>query len=34
VHVMHHEMRELYALEDLWGDAASVEWESSFSEEN
>ena len=28
VHVMHQEMRELYALEDLWGDAVSVQWES------
>ena len=28
VHVMHHEMRELYGLEDLWGDAAAIPWES------
>ena len=28
VHVMHREMRELYALEELWGDAAPVPWES------
>jgi len=27
VHIMHQEMRELYALEELWGDAKIVEWE-------
>jgi len=26
VHVMDEEMRELYGLEDLWGDAPEVEW--------
>jgi ribosome-associated protein len=26
VHVMHHELREYYALEDLWGDAKVVDW--------
>ena len=26
IHVMHEEMRELYGLEDLWGDAEVVEW--------
>ncbi len=27
VHVMHEEMRDLYALEELWGDAAVVDWQ-------
>lgn len=27
VHVMLEDMRELYALEDLWENAATVEWE-------
>ena len=26
VHVMHQELREHYALEDLWGDARIVDW--------
>ena len=26
VHVLHTEMRELYALEDLWGDAKQLIW--------
>ncbi len=26
VHIMHRELREHYALEDLWGDAPLVEW--------
>ena len=26
VHIMHQEMRELYGLEDLWGDAKVIEW--------
>ena len=26
VHIMHQEMRDLYGLEDLWGDAKMVEW--------
>jgi ribosome-associated protein len=26
VHVFHHEMREYYQLERLWGDAARVDW--------
>ena len=32
VHVMHEEMRELYGLEELWGDAKLVDW-SGDSEE-
>lgn len=27
VHVMLEDMRELYAIEDLWGDATEVEWQ-------
>ena len=27
VHIMLEDMRNFYALEDLWGDATSVEWE-------
>ncbi|MDP0490341.1 MAG: ribosome silencing factor [Verrucomicrobiota bacterium JB023] len=26
VHILHDEMREHYALEELWGDAPSIEW--------
>ena len=29
VHIMHQEMRDLYGLEDLWGDARLVQWGSS-----
>lgn len=29
VHVMHEEMREIYCLEGLWGDAKDVKWESA-----
>jgi ribosome-associated protein len=29
VHVMHEEMREFYALEELWGDAKLVNWEAA-----
>lgn len=28
LHVMHEEMRELYGLEELWGDAKEVDWQS------
>ena len=28
VHIMLEDMRDLYALEDLWADAESVEWEA------
>ena len=29
VHVMHSELRELYALEDLWAEGKEVPWEES-----
>lgn len=29
VHVFHKDKREFYALEDLWGDAPRVQWEST-----
>ena len=29
VHVMHSELRELYALEDLWADGKEVQWQVS-----
>jgi ribosome-associated protein len=29
VHVFHRTKREFYALEDLWSDAARVEWETA-----
>jgi ribosome-associated protein len=29
VHVFHKDKREFYALEDLWGDAPRMEWEST-----
>jgi len=28
VHVMHEEARELYGLEELWGDAKQIDWEA------
>jgi len=28
-HVFHHEKREFYSLENLWGDAPRLEWESA-----
>ena len=31
VHIFHTEKRAYYALEDLWGDAPRVEWESADS---
>jgi len=29
VHVFHHEKRDFYSLEDLWGDAPRLAWESA-----
>jgi len=29
VHIFHQDKREFYSLEDLWGDAPRVEWESA-----
>jgi ribosome-associated protein len=29
VHVFHRDKREFYSLEDLWGDAPRVDWESA-----
>jgi ribosome-associated protein len=29
VHIFHKDKREFYSLEDLWGDATRVEWESA-----
>jgi len=26
IHIMHEEMRDLYALEELWGDAPTLPW--------
>jgi ribosome-associated protein len=31
VHVFHREKRAFYSLEDLWGDAPPLEWESATS---
>jgi ribosome-associated protein len=31
VHVFHRDKREFYSLEDLWGDAPRLEWESAQS---
>lgn len=33
VHILHEEMRELYALEGLWGDAKEVSWAGESSAE-
>ena len=30
VHVMHQEMREFYALEELWKDAKEVDWKAKL----
>jgi ribosome-associated protein len=32
VHIFHRDKREFYSLEDLWGDAPRVEWETVASE--
>ena len=29
VHLFHRDKREFYSLEDLWGDAPRVDWESA-----
>lgn len=29
VHVFHHEKRDFYSLESLWGDAPQLKWEPS-----
>jgi ribosome-associated protein len=29
VHIFHRDKREFYSLEDLWGDAPRIEWESA-----
>ena len=31
VHIFHRDKREFYSLEDLWGDAPRVEWETAAS---
>jgi ribosome-associated protein len=31
VHIFHRDKREFYSLEDLWGDAPQVEWETAAS---
>jgi len=31
IHIMHEEMRELYALEELWADAPRLAWEENES---
>ena len=30
VHVFHRDKREFYSLEDLWGDAPRLEWQSAL----
>lgn len=32
VHIMHTELRELYALEDLWANGKVIEWQTSDSQ--
>jgi ribosome-associated protein len=32
VHVFHHEKRAFYSLEDLWGDAPRLTWETAEKE--
>ncbi|MFK7912075.1 MAG: ribosome silencing factor [Akkermansiaceae bacterium] len=32
VHIMHHEMRDLYALEDLWAGGKDVVWQENTPE--
>ena len=32
VHVFHRDKRAFYSLEDLWGDATRIEWETAHAE--
>lgn len=32
IHIFHRDKRAFYSLEDLWGDAARVEWEIASSD--
>jgi ribosome-associated protein len=32
VHVFHRDKRAFYSLEDLWGDATRIEWETAQAE--
>ena len=32
VHIFHRDKRAFYSLEDLWGDAPRVEWQTAFKE--
>lgn len=32
VHVFHRDKRDFYSLEDLWGDAPRMQWESAAAE--
>ena len=31
VHIFHREKRDFYSLEDLWGDAPRLTWESAIA---
>lgn len=31
VHIFHRDKRDFYSLEDLWGDASRVQWETAAS---
>jgi ribosome-associated protein len=31
VHIFHHEKRPFYSLEDLWGDAPRMDWQSALA---
>ena len=32
IHIFHREKRAFYSLEDLWGDAPRLQWETAFKE--